>query len=95
MTSDNAISPPINVPEWNLRTTLSFSSHLFNKALYMQTGITGHYFTNFYADQYNPLLGDFMRQDRQVFISSTNMPTLLLLAMIITVPWDTLIGIVS
>jgi len=65
MTQDNATSPPINVPEWNVRTTLSFSSHLFKKALYIQTGITGHYFTNFYADQYNPLLGDFMRQDRQ------------------------------
>ena len=65
MTQDNATSPPINVPEWNVRTTLSFSSHLFKKALFMQTGITGHYFTNFYADQYNPLLGDFMRQDRQ------------------------------
>ncbi len=65
MTQDNAISPPINVPEWNVRTTFSFSSHLFKKALYIQTGITGHYFTNFCADQYNPLLGDFMRQDRQ------------------------------
>ena len=65
MTSENAVSPPINVPEWNIRTTFSFSSHLFKKALYMQTGITGHYFTNFYADQYNPLLGDFIRQNRQ------------------------------
>jgi hypothetical protein len=65
MLTDNASSPPINAPEWNVRTTLSFSSHLFKKALYMQTGITGHYFTNYYADQYNPLLGDFMRQDRQ------------------------------
>ena len=65
MTSENAVSPPINVPELNIRTTFSFSSHLFKKALYMQTGITGHYFTNFYADQYNPLLGDFIRQNRQ------------------------------
>lgn len=53
----------LNVPEWNVRSTLSFSSDLFNKALYLQTGVTGHYFTKFYADQYNPLLGDFMRQD--------------------------------
>lgn len=63
--ADDAVIPPINVPEWNVRTTLSFSSHLFKKALYLQTGITGHYFTKFYADQYNPLLGDFIRQDRQ------------------------------
>lgn len=63
--ADDTVIPPINVPEWNVRTTLSFSSHLFKKALYLQTGITGHYFTKFYADQYNPLLGDFIRQDRQ------------------------------
>ena len=55
----------INVPEWNVRSTLSFSSDLFKKALFIQAGITGHYFTRYYADQYNPLLGDFMRQDRQ------------------------------
>lgn len=66
MTSDNSVVPPINVPEWNVRSTLSFSSHMFKKALYMQTGVTGHYFTNYYADQYNPLLGDFMRQDRNL-----------------------------
>lgn len=63
--ADDTVIPPINVPEWNVRTTLSFSSHLFKKALYLQTGITGHYFTKFYADQYNPLLGDFIRQNRQ------------------------------
>ena len=34
------------------------------KALFFQAGITGHYFTRYYADQYNPLLGDFIRQDR-------------------------------
>lgn len=54
----------INVPEWNVRTTLSFSSDMFKKALFLQTGITGQYFSAYYADQYNPLLGDFMRQDR-------------------------------
>lgn len=54
----------INVPEWNLRSTISFSSDAFQRALFFQTGITGHYFTRYYADQYNPLLGDFIRQDR-------------------------------
>lgn len=62
--NDDARSSSIlNVPEWNLRSTLSFSSDMFNKALFLQTGITGHYFSTYYADQYNPLLGDFMRQD--------------------------------
>lgn len=62
--SDQPAPSILNVPEWNLRSTLSFSSDMFNKAMFMQVGITGHYFTAFYADQYNPLLGDFMRQDR-------------------------------
>ena len=53
----------LNVPEWNLRSTLSFSSDLFNKALFMQAGVTGTYFTKFTADTYNPLLGDFVRQN--------------------------------
>lgn len=53
----------LNVPEWNLRSTLSFSSDLFKKALFMQAGVTGTYFTKFTADTYNPLLGDFVRQN--------------------------------
>ena len=56
-------SQPLNVPEWNLRTTLSFSREIFKKAMYLQTGFTGHYFTKYYADRYNPLLGDFTRQN--------------------------------
>ena len=57
--------PVINVPEWNVRSTLALTIAMFKKALRVQTGITGQYFTGFYADQYNPLLGDFIRQDQQ------------------------------
>ena len=56
-------SQPLNVPEWNLRTTLSFSRDIFKKAMYLQTGFTGHYFTKYFADRYNSLLGDFTRQN--------------------------------
>lgn len=63
--SANAGVPVINVPEWNVRTTLALTTDMFKKALHVQTGVTGQYFTGFYADQYNPLLGDFMRQDQQ------------------------------
>ena len=59
---DSLVSQPLNVPEWNLRTTLSFSRDIFKKAMFLQTGFTGHYFTKYYADRYNPLLGDFSRQ---------------------------------
>ena len=54
---------PLNVPEWILRSSFLFSSQLFNKALYLQTGITAQYFTDFYADRYNPHLGEFVSQN--------------------------------
>ena len=54
---------PLNVPEWNLRTSLLFSSQLFNKALFLQTGVTAQYFTKFYADRYSAHLGEFASQN--------------------------------
>ena len=54
---------PLNVPEWNLRSSFLFSSQLFNKALYLQTGVTAQYFTDFYADRYSPHLGEFVSQN--------------------------------
>ena len=54
---------PLNVPDWNLRTSFLFSSQLFNKALYLQTGITAQYFTEFYADRYSAHLGEFVSQN--------------------------------
>lgn len=54
---------PLNVPEWNVRTSFLFSSELFNKALYLQTGITAQYFTKFYADRYSAHLGEFVSQN--------------------------------
>ncbi len=54
---------PLNVPKWNLRSSFLFSSQLFNKALYLQTGITAQYFTDFYADRYSPHLGEFVSQN--------------------------------
>ena len=59
--SDKSI---LNVPKWNLRTSLSYSSFVFKKALYLQFGVTGQYFSKFFMNKYNPLLGSFMVQDR-------------------------------
>ena len=53
----------LNVPEWLTRNTLLFSTDAFNKSLYLQTGITFNYFTNFYADYYNPLISEFVTQN--------------------------------
>ena len=54
---------PLNVPEWNLRTSFLFSSQIFNKALFLQTGITAQYFTEFYADRYSAPIGEFISQN--------------------------------
>mgnify|MGYP001253348102 CR=1 FL=1 len=54
----------LNTPEWNLRTSLSFSSFVFKKAMYLQFGVTGQYFSKFFMNKYNPLLGSFLVQNK-------------------------------
>lgn len=54
----------LNVPQIVTRNTLYYSDHVFNKALYFQTGVTFNYFTKYYANEYHPVLGDFMIQDK-------------------------------
>ena len=62
--SGNRESLILNVPEWNLRSSLSYSSFVFKKAMFLQFGITGQYFTKFFMNKYNPLLGSFLVQNR-------------------------------
>ena len=57
----------LNVPEINTRNTFYFSSHLFKKALFLQTGVTLNYFTKYYMDAYNPLLAEFYVQNNREF----------------------------
>ena len=52
----------INVPQFVTRNTLYYSDHLFKKALFLQTGITFSYFSDYYADDYNGLISDFYIQ---------------------------------
>ena len=54
---------PINVPKWNVRSSLFFSSQLFGKALFLQTGITAQYFTKYFGDRYSPVIGEFVSQN--------------------------------
>ncbi|MDG5492620.1 putative porin [Psychroserpens sp. SPM9] len=54
----------LNLPELILRNTLYYSNHFFEKkALYLQTGITFNYFTDYYMDGYDPLLAEFYSQN--------------------------------
>ncbi len=53
----------LNVPEWLIRSTLMLTSSIFNKALFFQSGATFTFFTDYYADQYNPMLAEFVTQN--------------------------------
>ncbi len=55
----------LNVPELVTRNTLYFSSEVFKKAMYLQTGITFKYFTEYTMDAYNPVLGEFYLQNNE------------------------------
>ena len=54
----------LNVPRLTTRNSLYYGNHFFKKALFLQTGITAHYFTKYYADDFNPLLGSFFAQNQ-------------------------------
>ena len=55
----------LNVPQLVTRNTLYFSSDVFKKAMYLQTGITFKYFTSYNMDAYNPVLGEFYIQNNE------------------------------
>ncbi|MEY3500410.1 MAG: hypothetical protein RL308_2079 [Bacteroidota bacterium] len=55
----------LNVPQLVLRHTIYYSNDFFKKAMFLQTGITFNYFTKFYANDYNPILGEFFVQNQK------------------------------
>lgn len=57
--------PILNVPKFTTRNSFYFSDHLFKRALFLQTGFTFNYFTKFYANDYNPIVGDFYIQNQK------------------------------
>ncbi|MDG1653357.1 MAG: hypothetical protein P8H87_07815 [Flavobacteriaceae bacterium] len=65
LVTDQLLSGPIalNVPKWLIRSTFMLTSSMFNKALFFQSGATFVFFTDYYADQYNPLLAEFVTQN--------------------------------
>lgn len=57
----------LNVPEFVTRNALYYNDHYFSKALYLQIGVTLNYFTKYYANTYNPLLGEFyIQQEKEI-----------------------------
>ncbi|MBF6607976.1 MAG: putative porin [Flavobacterium sp.] len=54
----------LNTPKFVTRNTLYFSDYFFKRALYLQTGVIFNYFTEYYANDYNPIIGDFFVQNQ-------------------------------
>ena len=52
----------LNVPDFVTRNTFYYSGYFFKKALYMQSGIIFNYFTKYYGNDYNPVIGEFFVQ---------------------------------
>ncbi|WP_133546600.1 putative porin [Salegentibacter sp. 24] len=57
----------LNVPEFVTRNSLYYKDHWFDKALYLQTGFTFKYFTEFNANAYDPVLAEFYVQNSAEF----------------------------
>ena len=55
----------LNIPSFITRNSLYYSSDVFKKAMYIQTGVIFKYFTDYYMNSYNPLMAEFYVQDRQ------------------------------
>jgi hypothetical protein len=55
----------LNVPELVTRNTLYYTNYFFKKALFLQTGISLNYFTKYYANDYNPVIGEFFVQNQK------------------------------
>jgi len=53
----------LNVPDFVTRNTLYYGSYMFKRALFLQTGIVFNYFTKYYANDYNPVIGEFFNQN--------------------------------
>ena len=55
----------LNVPELVSRNTLYYSTTMFEKALYLQTGVSLNYFSRYFANDYNPVIGEFFVQNKK------------------------------
>ncbi|MFP9115350.1 putative porin [Flavobacterium sp. RHBU_3] len=55
----------LNVPAFVTCNTLYYTDKWFKKALQIQTGVTFQYFTKYYANDYNPIIGEFYSQDKR------------------------------
>jgi len=55
----------LNVPDIISRNTFYYANHFFDKALFLQTGITFNYFSKYYMNGYDPVLAEFYIQNEK------------------------------
>ena len=55
----------LNVPQFTTRNSFYYSTDVFKKAMFLQTGVTFKYFTSYNMNSYNPLLGEFYIQNTE------------------------------
>lgn len=60
-------SEALQVPDLNVRATLYYANHVFKKALYLQTGVSCTYFTEYFMNAYDPVLAELYVQNEQQF----------------------------
>ena len=53
----------LNVPEFITRNSWYYQDHWFQRALFLQTGLTLKYFTDYHMDAYDPILAEFYVQN--------------------------------
>ncbi len=57
----------VNVPGIVSRNSFYYTDIFFKRDLYLQTGFTLNYFTKYYADSYNPVIGEFfIQKDKKI-----------------------------
>ena len=57
----------LNIPDLISRNTIFYSTDLFNKALYLQTGFGIKFFSKYYMNSYDPLLSEFyIQRDKKI-----------------------------
>lgn len=61
----NQSNEVLNVPQVVTRNTLYYSTNIFKKAMFLQTGVTFKYFTSYNMNAYNPVLGEFYIQNEE------------------------------
>jgi Putative porin len=52
----------LNLPIITTRNTIYYSNFFFKRALFLQTGVTLNYFTKYFANDFNPVTGEFFVQ---------------------------------